>query len=39
MTKREQERYDALQEQLEELEGEASEIENALDYLRAYTDY
>ena len=36
MTEKEQLRYDNLQEKIEELENEQSEIENALDYLRDF---
>lgn len=36
MTEKEQERWDALEEQIGELTYEKDEIENALDYLREY---
>ena len=36
LTEKEQERYDALEEQIETLQGEKGEIETALDYLREY---
>ena len=38
MTEKECDRYDALQEKIEELEAERDDIENALDYLREYTE-
>lgn len=38
MTQAEWNRFYKLEEQIEELEGEKDEIENALDYLRDYTD-
>jgi hypothetical protein len=36
MTEKEQERYDGLEEKIEEYEAERDDIENALDYLREY---
>ena len=36
---REHNRILTLMEQIEDLQGEADEIENALDYLRDYTEY
>ena len=38
LTKAEQKRIDRLNEQIEELEGQQSDIECALDYLREYAE-
>lgn len=38
MTKIEWDTFHKCEEQIEELQGEKDEIENALDYLRDYTD-
>lgn len=38
-TTSEENRYDKLREQIEELQEEIDEIENALVFLREYTDY
>lgn len=38
MTAAEQNRFYKYEEQIEELQSEADEIENALDYLREYAD-
>jgi prefoldin subunit 5 len=38
MTAREQNKWDKYEEQMEELQAEEDEINNALDYLRDYTD-
>lgn len=38
LTEREQERYDRIDFQLQELLAEEGDIENALDYLRSYAE-
>ena len=38
LTAAEERKIDNLDEKIEELEGEANDVQNALDYLAAYTD-
>lgn len=38
LTSAEERRIDKIDEDIEELEGEADDIQNSLDYLRNYTD-